>query len=191
MKSKLLIMAGVLAGSMTFATTIGEIAETGKGVALVKQGKVVKLIYKATEENTVTIQIYGPDNKLILSDRLKGMDGFSRPYNFSGMSDGTYTVVVNDGKGTHKETISLRAEKKEKLVNLVKMSGEDKYLFTASGDGEEVLTLNIYDELDNLIHKETKRVAGEFGQVYNLNKIKGGVTFEVVREDGSTERLND
>lgn len=184
-------MAGVLAGSMTFATTIGEIAEAGKGVALLKQGKVVKLIYKATEENTVTIQIYGPDNNLILSDRLKGMDGFSRPYNFSGMTDGTYTVVVKDGNGTHQETISLGTEKKEKLVNLVKMAGEDKYLFTASGDGEELLTLNIYDELDNLIHKETKRIAGQFGQVYNLNKIKGGVTFEVVREDGSTERLND
>jgi hypothetical protein len=191
MKSKLLMAAGLLAGSMAFAGSIGEMAETGRGVAVVRQGDVFQLIYKAETQNTVTVSIFDANDQLVLSERIRKIEGFSRPYNFIGMKKGVYTIVIKDENGVRKEKIDYNSEKSEKLINLVKISGEEKYLFTAGGKGSELITLNIYDALDNLIHKESKRIAGEFGQVYNLEKIRGAVRFEVVHEDGAVEQLKN
>lgn len=46
---------------------------------------------------------------------------FTRPYNFSGLPTGEYTIVVEDGTGKHVNIISYRVNKDKNMLRLSKI----------------------------------------------------------------------
>ena len=78
----------------------------------------------------------------------------------------------------------------ERLVNVLKLNDTDKYLLTIAGKGEERFSLKIYDAAGKLIHDETNMIYNSFGQVYDLSKVTGSVTFEVADKTGTVKTIS-
>jgi hypothetical protein len=57
---------------------------------------------------------------------------FLRPYNFSGLSAGEYTIQIEDSNGKKTETVDYAAGKIEKLISIVKLAEEGKYLLSVN-----------------------------------------------------------
>lgn len=137
----------------------------------------------------MNVSIYDASNKLVFSDRVRHTDGFTRPYNFSNLSEGDYTIAVEDGSGKTVEKINHRSNKQSKSFHVIRLTSQPgKYLITAAGKGKENVQINIFDE-GKLVHSQSKRTNGDFAQLYNLTKAKGALTFEITGEDGTTKSM--
>lgn len=186
---KILAIAGVLFCTASFAGGTDE-PKAGSGVAVIKNGEAsYRLIYKAEKESDVNVSIYDSNNKLVFSDKVKHTDGFTRPYNFSNLKEGDYTITIEDGSTRKVEHISYRSAKPAKAFHVIKLSSQEgKFLVTGAGKGKEDVTINIYDG-SKLVHSETKTVNGDFARLYNLSKVKGDLTFEIAGENGEVKRM--
>jgi len=183
MKKIAMLSFGVLFSTMMFAGVANEISDASK--VSVKKGKESNFIvmYKPEKAMNVRVAIVNELGNTIFSETLKNTEGFMRPYNFSGLSEGIYTIEIADASGEHTELIDFRTGNVEKSINVKKIAGS-KYLLTASGEGKEDITINIYDAFDTLIHSETAVTDGNFGQVYNLGKMDNAIKFEIKSQDG-------
>ena len=187
---KILTIACVLFSTVMFATGTADEPTSLSGAAVIKTTEgTFKLIYKSETESDVKVSIFGADNKLVYSEKVRHTSGFARPYSFENLAPGEYSVVIEDNAGTTTRTISTRQTASPKLVNVLKLkSAEGKFLLTVGGRGTEAITLNIYDG-QKLIHSEVKEVSGDFAQVYNLSQVKGSPAFEVLHQNGTAEIL--
>jgi hypothetical protein len=190
MKKITLLSFAVLFSTMMFAKTYPENSFPASKVSVKKGNEnTFSLMYKPEKSTNVNISIVDATGAVIFTETLKNTEGFMRPYNFSGLKEGIYTLEVADAFGEHTELVDYRSDRVEKSISLKKIGSEGKYLLTASGQGEEAITVTIYDALDNLIHRETSITEGNFGQVYNLGKMTDGVTFEIASADGTVKTV--
>jgi len=51
------------------------------------------------------------------------------------------------------------------------------------------MVLNIYDGQGQLVHSEAKSIRGDFAQVYNLSKVRGTPSFEILHQNGNLESV--
>lgn len=175
-----------------FAAGTGDHPTSLSGATVIKTYEgTFKLIYKSETANDVKISIFNESRKLVFSEKVRNTTGFARPYSFENLEQGNYTVTIEDLSGTTIQKIStIPAAEPTKLVNILKLNtGEAKYLLTVGGKGDETLVLNIYDGQHQLVHSEAKSVRGDFAQVYNLSKVRGVPSFEVLHQDGSLESI--
>ncbi len=190
MKKMMTIAAGVLFSTVVFAGGTDENPSSASGVAVLRNGEsTFKLIYKSSKVSDVKISIADSKNKIVFSETVRKVDGFLRPYNFSTLAEGEYTIAITDESGTKVEKVDYRSGQVTKLVNVKRMGDEGKYILTAAGKGAERITVNIFDASDALLFNESKSTKGDFAQVYNLSKIEGALTFEIVHENGETKRI--
>ena len=148
------------------------------------------LVYKTEKATNVSVSIVNEDGKTIFTEVLKNTEGFMRPYNFSGLREGIYTIEIADEFSEYTELVDFRSLNIEKAINIRKIAGVDsKYLLTASGSGKEEITVNIYNALDELIHTEVASTDGNFGQVYNLSKVNEPVKFEITTQFGAVKTV--
>jgi hypothetical protein len=155
--------------------------------AVVKIGSTFKLYYKGSEEADVKISIRNGSNDVVYSETLKNVEGFVRPYNFSKLPEGEYTIQISDKFGRQIEKITYKQEKTEALAHLLKVAGtEAKYLLTVSNRGESDVTVKIYDGANNVIYNQTEIVSSDFARIYNLGRIGGDFTFEISDAKGTT-----
>jgi hypothetical protein len=190
MKKIMTIAAGVLFSTVVFAGGTDENPSSASGVAVLRNGEsTFKLIYKGSKVSDVKITIADARNKLVFSETVRHVDGFLRPYNFSSLSEGEYTITITDESGKKVEKVDYRSGQVTKLVNVKRVDNEGKYVLTAAGKGEERITVNIFDASDVLLYNESKSTKGDFAQVYNLSKIEGPLTFEIIHENGEAKRI--
>lgn len=190
MKKMMTMMAGLLFSTLVFAGGTGDEPSSASGVAILHGGEgVFKLLYKGAKVSDVKISIADARNKLVFNETVKSVDGFMRPYNFSALKEGEYTITITDGSGEKVEKVSYRSSQVSKLVSIKPVGEQGKYLLTAAGKGSERITVNIFDSADNLVYNESKSTLGDFAQVYNLTKIHGSLTFEIVHENGVAQRI--
>ncbi|HMG92220.1 MAG TPA: hypothetical protein VK589_19320 [Chryseolinea sp.] len=155
--------------------------------AVVKSGSTFKLYYKGSEQADVKVSIRNGSDQLIFSETIKNVEGFVRPYNFSSLPEGEYTIQISDKSGRQIEKITYKQEKDEALAHLLKVAGTDaKYLLTVSNRGESDVTVKIYDSSNNVIYNKTEIASKDFARIYNLEKIDGDFTFEVSDAKGTT-----
>ena len=64
---------------------------------------VFNINYKMVEKGTVNISIYDKSNELVFTEVLIDVKSFVRPYNFSELPEGEYTIVVADKNGKQAE----------------------------------------------------------------------------------------
>ena len=153
-------------------------------VAVTNNGSsVFKLYYKAIASGKVKVSILDANHNAVFSETISKSNGFARPYNFSGLSEGDYTIEVEDTSGKMVEKVSYSSEKAQKLVKVTKVAGnESKYLLTVSSRKADFIGVKIFDSQGDLLLNQSYPVNGEFAQLFNLKKI-GAFTIQV--EDGS------
>ncbi len=185
MKAFSLVFVGVLVSTLAFANETVEPGESASSVAVTNcsGSEVVKLFYKAEQAGTVKVSIFGEKNNLVFTETMRDVSGFLRPYNFSGLSAGKYKVQIEDRNGKHTEDIDYAAGKIEKSISIVKLATEGKYLLSVNSAASDVINVNIYNEANQLIHSQEKKIERAFAEVLNLKDINR-FTIEVSDSNG-------
>lgn len=165
---------------------------SASGAAVIKNGEsTFRVIYKSEKENDVKVSILNDKNVVVFSEKLNNTDGFTRPYNFTSLSEGDYTITIEDGSKTTLEKVSYRTPRTSKMLNVLRVSSTDgRFLITAAGKGSETINVSIYDGLHNLIHSSYEKTQGDFAKVYNVKALKGHVTFEISNENGEVKSVS-
>ena len=187
MKKTLSVLAMLMIfSSVVFARRL-ETPGAAPSAAIVKSGSTFKLYYKGTEQADVKVSIWDASDHLVFSETLRKVDGFVRPYNFSSLPEGEYTIKISDKFGRQIEKITYKQEKSPALAHLLKVGGADaKYLLTVSNRGDNDVTVRIYDSSNNVIYNKKEAVSSDFAKIYNLEGIGGDFTFEVSDGKGTT-----
>lgn len=155
---------------------------------------VFNITYKTAETGSVKISIYNTSNELVFSEVLTGVASFVRPYNFSELSEGEYTIVVANKNGKQTEKVNYSANKITSFISISEVANaENKYMLNVKNNGTEEVFVKIYNNEDTLVHEQSLQVTGSFGLIYNLNKVKSAsvtsVTFEVSTSSGKSEKI--
>jgi len=193
MKKLLSISAIVLFSTVVFAGGTVLSPKSISGIAVVKGpvNGLFKVYYKAAEAANVKISILNDQDQQVFTETLRKVDGFIRPYSFNNLPEGFYTIRIEDGTSVQAEKVEYRSGEIEKLIHVRKVASEEgKYLFTATGKGQENITINIYNPADQLLYTESRLVKDTYATVYNLSKVKGAISFEVVHSNGTSQKLN-
>ncbi len=187
----ILTIVGVLFCTVMFASGTGDHPTSLSGATVIKTTEgTFKVIYKSEAFSDVTVSIYNDQRDRLFSETVRNTNGFARPYSFENLAEGNYTVTIEDNSGTFVQKISTMPADNSKLVNILKLNnGESKYLLTVGGRGDETLTLNIYDGQRLLVYSESKFIKGDFAQLFNLSKLRGTPSFEVLHQNGSLETI--
>jgi hypothetical protein len=191
MKKTLSILAAITIFSTTlFANNIDN-PNAATGMAIMKNGSTIKLFYKGTKQADVKVSIYNAANSLVYSETIKNVDGFVRPYNFSNLAEGEYSIELTGDNGRQIERVSYKLGKVEKLANVLHVAGErNKYILTVANKGKDVPTVKIYGDKGTLLYSKVENVDGDFAQVYNFEQYAGSITFEVSDSKGVTKSLS-
>ena len=184
------LVLAVVIGSSAIAGGIDNPAASS-GVAVVKQGTTFRLYYKGNESSNVKVSILNSDKKVVFTETLYNVDGFVRPYNFTNLEDGQYTIEIADRSNKHSESIEVSRGKVEKLAHILKVTGQEgKYLLTVSNKKTDDLTVRIFDGSNQMIYDEVQSVSSDFAKIYNLKKYTGKFTFEVTDGNGNTKSIS-
>ena len=180
----------MIVSSVVFARRLDN-PGTSSGAAVVKIGTTFKVYYKGSQQADVKVSIRDAGDNILFSETIKKSDGFVRPYNFSSLPEGDYTIQIADKFGRQIEKISYKREKSETLAHLLKVSGSSaKYLLTVSNRADGDVTVRIYDEANNVIYDKKEQVTKDFAKVYNLEGIPGEFTFEVTDAKGTSTSIH-
>jgi flagellar hook assembly protein FlgD len=190
---KILTLSLVLFSTVMFAngTDDDSKAAAASGTALIKKdANTFRLIYKAEKQSNVRVSIYDANDQLVYSEKVNNTDGFTRPYNFENLGEGDYTIAIENGSKKQIEKVSYHAPKVTKTLNVIKMSSDEgKYFVMAAGQGEEQITVSVFDGEHNLVHKSIEATDGNFSKIYNLKSLKGHLTFEISNENGEVKSV--
>ncbi|HEY5825749.1 MAG TPA: hypothetical protein VIT44_15350 [Cyclobacteriaceae bacterium] len=193
MKKLFTISAIVLFSTVVFAGGTALSPKSISGIAVVKSpvSGLFKVYYKAAETANVKVSILNDKDQTVFFETIRKVDGFIRPYSFSNLPEGMYTIRIEDGTTVQAEKVEYRSGEIAKLIQVRKVLAEEgKYLFTATGKGQESIRINIYNPADQLLYTESRLVKDTFATVYNLSKVKGAISFEVVHSNGTSQKLN-
>lgn len=177
-----LLCTQVFAHGTKNSTTTSSVAVTNS-----TGSTLFKLYYQSEKVGTVKVSIKNGRNETIYKETIHKVDAFIRPYNFKGLPEGQYTIVVEDEAGQAVEKVNYKNEKVEKLIRIAKLTENDKYLISIASPKPEDVFIYIFDENGNLIHNEIQSINKEFAQIYNLKGVKS-FTIEVWDKDGELKK---
>lgn len=185
MKSKISVLA--FAFLMSAVAAFADAPFSLAVVPATNQG-VYKVYYKAAEASRVRVSIYGERNELVFTEVLNNVSSFVRPYNFSELAEGQYTIVLEDKNGQQVEKVNYGVSHITSTIRVTEVPNTtSKYCLNVVNDGAEDVSVKIYDA-NQLLHQEVIPVKGQYGIIYNLSKVvrtpSGNLTFEVVTSSG-------
>jgi hypothetical protein len=144
---------------------------------------VFNIHYKAVEPGTVKVTIFNHYNEIVFSEVLFNIASFTRPYNFTGLTEGEYTVVVEGRNGRQVEKINHTLNKVSRFVHVTKLAqATKKYLLSVTSTGTENVWVRIYAQDGTQLHEEKMQVSGSAAIIFDLSQVKhytSSVTFEV------------
>ncbi len=185
MKSKISVLA--FAFLMSAVAAFADAPSSLAVVPVTSQG-IYKVYYKAAEASRVRVSIYGERNELVFTEVLNNVSSFIRPYNFSELAEGQYTIVLEDKNGQQVEKVNYGVSRITSTIRVTEVANtSNKYCLNVVNDGAEDVSVKIYDA-NQLLHQEVIPVKGQYGIIYNLSKVvrthNGNLTFEVVTSSG-------
>src|SRR5688572_11120670 len=94
----ILVMLTVVCSSVVANNIDNPKATTG--MAVVKSGSIFKVYYRGLKRADVKVRILNEEGKAVHKETLKNIESFVRPYNFSTLREGNYTIELEteDGK---------------------------------------------------------------------------------------------
>lgn len=174
-------------------TTVVALADSPASLSVtpVSNSSVYTVCYKTRETGKVKISVYSNTNQLIFSEVLTNVASFSRPYNFSQLAEGEYTIVLEDKNGQQVEKVSYFTNKIKSSIKVAEVANqENKYLLNVTSTGTEEVYVKIYGDDNVLLHEQTVEVNNNFGLIYNLSPVRSTVskvTFEISTNSGAVE----
>jgi hypothetical protein len=137
----------------------------------------------------VKISIYNAKGETVFAETMRRTENFMRPYNFSSLPKGEYTIVIADENGKRSQKIKHSFESRERVARLSRVLNGSKYLLAVPNNGTDALTVKIFGEDHGLLYSKTEVVQGDFAKLYTLNHVNGTVTFEISDQSGKSNRL--
>ena len=191
MKKTFSVLVGLMViSSVVFARRLDNPGDS-PSASVIKIGSTFKVYYKGSQQADVKVAIRDAGDHLLFSETIKKSDGFVRPYNFSNLPEGEYTIQITDNNGRQIEKISYAREKSETYAHLLKVAGSDaKYLLTVSNKANGNVTVRIYDDSNKVIYDKKEDASRDFAKIYNLEGIPGKFTFEVTDAKGTSTSLH-
>lgn len=160
------------------------------GMSVLKNGPLVKVFYQGEETGKVKVTIYNDKGRIVYTETMRDTENFMRPYNFSRLPAGKYTIELIDSHGKRVKEIAHGRRAKENVAVLTKLrQDQGKYMLAVPNEGRNALTVRIFDNYSKLVYAKTEVVEGDFATVYDLSKFKGNYTFEVADGNGNVVRL--
>lgn len=192
MKKFNLLFVGVLVSTLAFANGTVEPTESASTSAVTNSNgsSVFKLYYKGEKKGLVKVSIQNEQGKIVFSESINSKNGFVRPYNFSELGVGAYTIFIEDAQGIQKQQVTYAAGKIEKYINLIKLDEEGKYLLSVKSKSSDRINVSVYDEFNKLIHSQDKMVKNDFAEVLNLKNINQ-FTIEISDSNGLLKSLKN
>ncbi|MCZ8020994.1 MAG: hypothetical protein O9302_13505 [Cyclobacteriaceae bacterium] len=184
---KIILLTLVLAYTSTvmLAGTVDDPGKTSEATVVGDANGHVKVFYKGSDTNLVTISIYDQDNNLKFRERIKGKNQFIRPYDLSALDRGNYRIVVDDQENTHTRMYTNYLQS-NLVAHIQKIKQTDSsYLLTVSDPLAEEIQVDVVDANGNILltHKLTGK--GQFAQVYTLSKLQEDVSFRISSDSGT------
>lgn len=155
------------------------------GMAVVQLGTTVKLFYKSEKASKVRVTIYDENNNVVLTDNIRKMDGFVRPYNFSALPEGDYKIEVADESGRQVSRLDYHKAKFKKIAHLIRIQNSSKYMLMLSNRGEDVVNVKILDDARNVVYEGSETISDDFSKVFDLEKLNGEFSFEITDKSGT------
>ena len=93
MKTKNVVVSALVALSMTVSAFASE-PVSSKLVVLNPKAGIFKVIYEGAKAGKVSMKITDQLGNQLFAETIRSISGFSRPVNFDGMAEGTYTIEI-------------------------------------------------------------------------------------------------
>lgn len=195
MKAKVTLLVLLTVLSTALFANEGENKATRSSIIEVvkKEEAIFSLIYKGSTSQ-VSVTILNEAGDKVFVEKIKKLDGFSRPYNFEALPYGTYTFIVEDEFGSMNDVVSF--EKKEVVTTLpvlIKCNAtslkENGYILTIVNDQPRRVMVRIFDAMGKLVYEKEELLNGNFSKLYNLSRIEASFDIEV-EIDNQTERFS-
>jgi hypothetical protein len=185
---------GLLVSSLVMAADNGDGVSKPSTFAVWSSSecRTVHVLYKTEQRGSVKISIMNDKNDVVFSEILKKRVGFIRPYNFNELPDGEYTIRIDDNAGSKSEKIKVGLTEPAKMVHVSNLTGtERKFMMTGFAPKESDLLVRIFDAANQMIFEESRKVNGQFGEVYNIGKNTGSYTMEVSDHQGVLKTVHN
>jgi hypothetical protein len=152
---------------------------------------VYNVAYKAVEAGKVKVSIYNDNNELVFTETLNAVSSFNRPYNFSELAEGEYTIVLESKNDKQAEKVSYRSNKVTTYISMKEVADSaNKYQLNLTSSTTDAVSVKIYNASDALVHEQKMKVTGRAGFIFDLNKVKSDmITFEISTSNGNVERI--
>jgi uncharacterized protein YfaP (DUF2135 family) len=186
MKTKLFVAIGMLVCTSAFASWIND-PRTGLTVKKTGTG-IYQVFYTNSKSQIITLSILDANGKTVFFEKIKAKKGFARPYNFSGLGEGEYTLQIEDQSGIKQEHVSYYAEKPSNLFNVIRVKS-NKYLVTSPRKDNAIVDVKIYNENGDLLYSDAAKLNEPFAKVYRLDQVSGRITFKITDNTGERKVL--
>ena len=155
-------------------------------VRVIKQAGTYKLIYTKKTHAKVGVQIFDESGKLLFSEQIRNKEGFIRPYNFSELDYGLYTMVITDAKEKVTQKVThgeKRGSDNKAFLQLIKMKELPEkngvYHLTIVNQGKAEANINVKNDDNEVVFSSTEELNGNYGKLFNLKDLKRGGSFEI------------
>lgn len=163
-----LVSGVVLAGGIEDPKAVTKVAVMKKG------NNLIQLFYKSERSANVEVAIYNEKNELRFKETIRKSVGFSRPYNMSELSQGTYRIVVSDGTQRFEETITTAEAVPQMLSHKVALE-DNKFMLMVSNAAPQKIQIEVVDKEGKVLFKGTESPAVQHSKVFSVeNAVKGG-----------------
>ena len=184
----------VLLISFVLFTGAANATSTSLFVKSSSKSEVFTIHYKTTEKSTVRLSILNDKNQLVFTETFFNSASFVRPYNFSELAEGEYTIVLADKNGKQAEKVNHLASTITSHISVAEIvNQENKYRLDVTNSGTDVVSVRIYAQDGTPLHEQLVTVTGSFSTIYNLSQVKSAVnsaiTFEVTTSNGQIRTI--
>ncbi|MEM9856125.1 MAG: hypothetical protein AAF843_02140 [Bacteroidota bacterium] len=195
MKSLTALAVLLIVGSVAYATNSNKEKETKSSKVAVVQNssQKFKLVYLEETSGKVKVNIKNSKGLTVHSQSVANEDGFAQQYDFEKLPLGEYTfeIIRPDGskilqKVEHKKAIA-QAEIKADILNV---NDHKKYRLAVVKYNQKPVDVSIYNEKDELIHKETISSETSFRKTFDLTDTEGKSFRFDVKNKNSTLSLS-
>jgi hypothetical protein len=141
------------------------------------------------EVGTVKISILNSDNKIVFTETINHVASFVRPYNFSKLGEGMYTVIVVDKDGEQTKKINYSFKKLTSFISVTKLpTDEHSYALNITSNGADIIAVRILDSNDEVLDEQFHEIQGTFGVIYDLCRLGSkSISFEITSSSGYTK----
>ncbi len=152
------------------------------------KNSLFKLLYKSEEFSDVSVEIIDSRNEVVFREVIKRSNGFLRPYNFSNLAEGSYTIKLDNGSNWMTEKVEYSKGKVTAASQVIAL-GDGKYMLSVAGSEDESFSLTVTTAGGEVIYSDSEFTSGNSAKIFNPRHVKGPFTFEITGQNGYSKTI--